>query len=315
MKNPRLSIVVPIFNEAGAISRFMELIDSTFRGDIGLDYECVLVDDGSVDDSWEEICELSDRYPIRAFRLSRNFGKEAALCAGLEKAHGDGVVVMDCDLQHPPELLPRMVSLWMSTGCDMVEARKTRAQYEPFYSKWRARAFYWLFSKLCGIDLEGLCDYKLLSRKVRKAWLDMPERGLFFRGMTAWLGFHREFVEFQVPDIAERESRWSLPGLVDYATRNITAFSTVPLYLLTSAGLLFLLPAAGLACWLVYLKVIGIAITSDLVLILLILLAGGLNMMGLALIGLYVSRIYEETKSRPRYILSEELRSSHLPAL
>jgi len=305
-----LSIVVPLHNEEDTVQHFLATLNEIVSEELEAEYECILVDDGSTDGTWDLLGKLSKRYPIRAFRLSRNFGKEAALCAGLEQANGELTAVMDGDLQHPPELLPKMVQLWKERSCDVVEARKKRADGEPALYKWRAKMFYRLFSRLCGFDLEGLTDFKLLSRRAREAWLQMPERSLFFRGMTSWLGFQREYVEFQVPDIEGRTSRWSTLSLIRYAGRNITAFSTLPLYLLTLAGILFLVPAVGLTIWTLYLKIIGEAVEGIAQIILVLLFSGGLNLMGLSLVGLYLGRIYEETKGRPRYIVRDQCKSS-----
>ena len=300
---PQISVVVPAFNEANSLPTLCRRIDQILTHELGETYELILVDDGSIDNTWDSIQRLTEQFPIRGLRLSRNFGKESALCAGIEMSQGEVVVSMDGDLQHPPELLALMIERWKETGCDLVEAVKTRAQNEGTASRLRAKIFYKVFSVLCGFDLSGMTDYKLLTSSAREAWLNMPERTLFFRGMTNWIGFHRETVQFQVPDIEDRHSRWSFTGLLRYALRNITAFTAVPLYLFAFLGLFFLFPAAILALDTLRRWFQGVAVEGFTTVIILVLLVGGLNFIGLSVLGLYLGRVYEEVKQRPRYII------------
>ncbi len=185
-----LSIVIPLYREGmHLVATLKETLASLDT--LGMAYELILVDDGSPDNTWQVIADQSQLFPaIKGIRLSRNFGKEAALAAGLEQASGDAIVVMDGDLQHPPTLIRTMVQQWKD-GAEVVEAVKQHRGAESLYSKIRAKTFYAIFTRLAGYDLRGASDFKLMDRRVLDAWRGMGERNLFFRGMNAWLGFRR----------------------------------------------------------------------------------------------------------------------------
>ena len=304
---PRLSVVIPCLNEGTHLARSLEVLTKTLEG-TGLTFEVVVVDDGSSDDTWQVLQESAAGHPgLRAFRLSRRFGKEQALCAGLERARGDAVIVMDADLQHPPGLIPDMVRAWQSEGFDVVEAVKSDRGREPFLSRVGARAFYALFRKLSGFDLHQASDFKLLDRRVLASWAEMPERNLFFRGMSAWLGFRRKEIPFDVAPRAGGRSGWSPLRLFRLAVTGITAFSSVPVHVITGLGFLFMVFALILGVQTLYNKLYGEAETGFTTVIVLVLVTGSAIMIGLCVIGLYVSRIYDEVKGRPRYIVAEEL--------
>ena len=184
-----LSVVVPVFREGVQLSAFLASVRD-FLCQCNLPYELVLVDDGSPDETWRVIAgEAKSCQAIRALRLSRNFGKESALCAGLEHARGDAVIVMDADGQHPPSLLPDIVRMWQNSGADIVEAVKCKRGSESLSSKLGALLFYFILNKLSGFHFKGASDFKLMNRKALDAWLRMHERNVFFRGMTVWMGF------------------------------------------------------------------------------------------------------------------------------
>jgi glycosyltransferase involved in cell wall biosynthesis len=307
MEAPILSVVLPCLDEGAHLARSLARLAEVLDG-LGLSYEFVVVDDGSSDDTWAVLTrEARVRPTLRAVRLSRRFGKEQALVAGLERARGQGVLVMDADLQHPPALIPDMVRAWREEHYDVVEAVKTRRGEEPLLSRLGARLFYPLFRRLSGFDLEGASDFKLLDRRVLTAWNAMGERNVFFRGMSAWLGFARRRLEFEVAPRAEGETRWSPLRLLRLALNGITAFSTAPIHLITLLGVLFLLFALGLGLQTLYNKLYGDAETGFTTVIVLVLVVGSLNLISLGLIGLYVARIYEEVKGRPRYVVRAEL--------
>jgi glycosyltransferase involved in cell wall biosynthesis len=240
-------------------------------------------------------------------RLSRRFGKELALTAGLERARGEGVLVMDADLQHPPALIPEMVRAWREERYDVVEAVKTRRGAEPVLARLGARLFYPLFRRLTGFDLEGASDFKLLDRRVLEAWSGMGERNVFFRGMSAWLGFRRKTVPFEVAPRAGGRSGWTPWRLLRLGVNGVTAFSTAPIHVITLVGLVFLAFAFGLGVQTLYNKLSGAAETGFTTVIVLVLMVGSLILISLGVIGLYVARIYEEVKGRPRYVVREEL--------
>ncbi len=301
-----LSVIIPLYREgshlADTLKKIILVLDTLDAG-----YEVVLVDDGSPDDTWQAIKTQSEHYPsVKGIRLSRNFGKESALAAGLEHASGNAVVVMDGDLQHPPALIPLMVKAWQE-GADVVEAIKQHRGRESSYSKARAKIFYQIFTRLTGYDLHGASDFKLMDRRVLEAWRRMGERNLFFRGMNAWLGFKRIQIPFDVPERVDGESGWSILQLARLAMTAVTAFSSAPLHLITFAGVSFVFFALTLGIQTLYLKASGQAVDGFTTVILLLLVIGGVMMLGLGIIGTYIARIYEEVKGRPRYIISEQV--------
>jgi glycosyltransferase involved in cell wall biosynthesis len=237
----------------------------------------------------------------------RNFGKDAALCAGLEHARGDAVILMDADGQHPPSLLPKMVHMWRTSGADIVEAVKSHRGRESLSDKLGALVFYLILNKLSGFDFKGASDFKLMSRKAVNAWLQMHERTVFFRGMTAWMGFTSTHIPFEVVPRKAGRSTWSLLKRLKLALTGITAFSSFPLQLVTFAGAMFFVLSLLLAAETLYLKVMGRAVSGFTTVILLELIIGSCLMMSLGIIGEYLARIYEEVKGRPRYIVTESI--------
>nr|WP_315488474.1 glycosyltransferase family 2 protein [uncultured Rhodoferax sp.] len=301
-----LSIVIPLYREGmHLVATLKETLASLDT--LGMAYELILVDDGSPDNTWQVIADQSQLFPaIKGIRLSRNFGKEAALAAGLEQATGDAIVVMDGDLQHPPTLIHTMVQQWKD-GAEVVEAVKQHRGAESLYSKIRAKIFYAIFSRLAGYDLRGASDFKLMDRRVLDAWRGMGERNLFFRGMNAWLGFRRVQIPFDVPDRTGGESNWSVLQLVRLAMTAVTSFSSAPLQLITFTGAGFAVFALVLGTQTLYQKIAGHAVDGFTTVILLLLVIGGAVMLGLGIIGTYIARIYEEVKGRPRYIVAERV--------
>lgn len=300
-----LSVVIPLYCEGSHLDTTLNEIICALDS-LVTTYELVLVDDGSSDNTWQAIVEQCKLHTcVKGIRLSRNFGKEAALAAGLEHTHGDAIVVMDGDLQHPPSLIPLMVNAWQD-GADVVEAVKRFRGHESVYSKVRAKVFYGIFSRLTGHDLRGASDFKLLDRRVLEAWLKMGERNLFFRGMTSWLGFKRAKISFDVPDRVDGKSGWSLLQLVRLAMTAVTAFSSAPLHLITLSGIGFAIFAVILGAQTLYHKIAGHAVDGFTTVILLLLIIGGAMMLGLGMIGTYIARVYDEVKGRPRYIIAEQ---------
>lgn len=299
-----LSLVIPLYREASHFAESLKEIIAVLQG-IPVRYELVLIDDGSPDSTWDVIeqqCALFSE--VKAARLSRNFGKEAALAAGLEHARGDAVIVMDGDLQHPPTLIPEMVARWRE-GADVVEAVKRVRSKESTFTRFNSWAFYAIFSRLTGFDLRGASDYKLMDRRVVDAWRAMGERNLFFRGMNAWLGFERVQIQYDVDERAGGESGWSTMQLLRLAVTAVASFSSAPLYLLIGTGLGFAAFAAILGAQTLFRKLSGTAVDGFTTIILLLLILGCALMLGMGLIGVYVARIYEEVKRRPRYIIAE----------
>ncbi len=305
--NDMLSVVIPIYNEeriAVGVRRVMGVL-----ADAGIPYELILVDDGSVNDSWNQITDLANEYDaITAIALSRNFGKESALCAGLDAAEGGCCVCMDSDMQHPPEVIPEMYRLWKEEGYEVVEGVKNaRTKENPVY-RFCANTFYKLLKKMSDIDLRNASDFRLLDRKALEAWREMPEKNTFFRGMSTWIGFRRTQVFF---DVAEREtgtSKWSAKGLVELAVNAITSYSSVPLYMSTCFGLLFLIFFLVMFIQTLYMKFAGQAQSGFTTVIILQLIIGSVIMINIGIIGIYIKKIYEEAKGRPRYIIRRKIK-------
>ena len=304
---PLISVVIPLYNEGSQLSELLGDLKRALQ-DVGCRFEVVIVDDGSSDDTWTKVKDEARICPdLRAIRLSRNFGKELALCAGLERAGGDAVIVMDGDGQHPPSLLPLLIENWRTSGADVVEAVKRRRGRESLGSKFGALTFYVILNKLSGFDLKGASDFKLMDRRVLDTWLAMHERNVFFRGMTAWMGFRTIQIPFEVGPRRAGKSGWSYLRRAKLALIGITTFSSFPLHLVTFAGVIFFLFAVGLGIQTLYLKLAGRAFTGFATVILLELIIGSLLMISLGIIGEYLARIYEEVKGRPRYIVSESI--------
>jgi glycosyltransferase involved in cell wall biosynthesis len=304
---PSISVVIPLYNEGSHLSSLLSDLKAALN-ETGCRFEIILVDDGSLDDTWQTIGDQAQSFPsLRAVRLSRNFGKELALCAGLERTRGDAVIVMDGDGQHPPSLLPVMVKTWLSSGADIVQAVKVKRGRESASSKLGALLFYLILNKLSGFELKGASDYKLMNRKVLDTWLAMRERNVFFRGMTAWMGFKTIQIPFDVGQRLAGKSGWSYFRRAKLALVGITTFSSFPLHLVTFAGLVFFVFAVGLGIQTLYLKLAGRAFTGFTTVILLELIIASLLMISLGIIGEYLARIYEEVKARPRYIVTDSI--------
>ncbi len=308
-----LSVVIPVYDEGAGVLDVLGAITPLLLSQ-GLSHEIIFVDDGSGDDTWtyiEQACQ--SRKNVRGLRLTRNFGKDAAVWAGLEAARGEAVLVMDGDRQHPPALIPRMVRLWHETGVDVVEAIKVDRGTESAMHRAGARLFYGLMNHLAGFRLERSSDFKLLSRRAVEALLRLEERNLFFRGLVAWMGFSCMQVPFEVPERTRGRSKWSLRRLVAFSVRSITAFSTLPLHLITGAGVLFLVFALILGAKVLYQWWTGEAVEGFTTVILLQEIIGSLLMLSLGIIGLYLARIYEEVKRRPRSVIREVLPRPAVP--
>lgn len=298
-----LSIVIPVYGEGGHIAQSLGIIRAKLLA-LSTPFELVLVDDGSKDDTWARLEELKTAVPeLRAFSLSRNFGKEAAIFAGLEKSRGDAVIVMDSDLQHPPAMISDMFALWRDQGYDVVNAVKRRRGDEGTVRGLMSRLYYRLFEALAGTRMEGSADFKLIDRSVVKAYCDLPERNLFFRGLVTWMGYRQVDLPFAVEARTGGGTKWSLRKLLALALNSISAFSTVPLQFVTTIGGLFLIFAVGLGLQTLYLKFAGGAEEGFPTVILVLLISSSVLMIALGIIGQYLARIYDEVKRRPRYLL------------
>ena len=269
------------------------------------DYEVVLVDDGSKDSTWQEIAELFNENPrVVGVRFSRNFGKEAAVMAGISTAKGDAVIVMDSDLQHPPEYIPGMIEKWQE-GYKIVEAVKKSRGKESFLYKISTGLFYKTLKKMSGLDMANSSDYKLLDRTVVDKIKEFKEGQLFFRGLVDWVGYERYVLKIDVRERKIGKSKFKFKSLFKLALNAITSFSSSLLYITAFLGGLFFISALILGIQTIYNKVVGISASGFTTVILLQLIIGSLVMFCLAIIGIYIGKIYEEVKRRPQYIISE----------
>lgn len=298
-----LSVVIPAFNEQENIPAAAEKLSEILSP--VTDFELIFVDDGSRDNTWNIIKELSEKdKSVKGLHFSRNFGKEGAIFAGLKAASGDCVAVIDCDLQHPPQLLPDMLSAWKN-GAEVVEAVKSSRGKEGIIYKLFAKSFYRMMKNGSNINLDGASDYKLMDRKVVDALNDMPERLTFFRALSCWVGFKTERIEFDVAPRNAGKTKWSFRKLFKYALSSITSFTNVPMQIITVSGILFFIFAIILGVQTIVNFCMGTAADGFSTVILLILIVGSILMLGIGIIGYYLSKIYEEIKCRPRYIVSE----------
>lgn len=303
--NRMVSVIIPAFNEEGMIEKTAETVGKILA-EAQISYEILFVNDGSGDRTWEKIRQVSrktgDR--IRGISFSKNFGKEAAIFAGMYYAKGDCSVVIDCDLQHPPEKIVEMYRLW-EQGYEVVEAVKADRGKESFLHTFSAGCFYRLISRATKIDMSRASDFKLLDRKAVTVLLNMREKSAFFRALSSWVGFKTTQVEFEVQERTVGESKWSTWSLIRYAVSNITSFSSAPMQIVTILGTVMLFAALVVGGTALYQKAAGIALGGFTTVIILELFTGSIIMISLGIIGYYISKIYEEIKGRPRYIVSE----------
>ncbi len=299
-----LSIVLPAYNEEQNIANTARVLDQVLT-EAAIEYELVFISDGSKDGTFREIQQVSaSNLRVKGAQFSRNFGKEAGIFAGLELTTGDAVIVMDCDLQHPPQVIPEMWKLWQE-GAEVVEGIKKSRGKESLGYKLSAGLFYRIMSKLIKMDMNASSDYKLLDRKVVEVLLTLPERNTFFRALTFWAGFETRSVEYEVQERQYGESKWSFFSLMKYAISNATSFSTMPLQMITVMGVVSILFSVILAIQTLIKFLMGTAVEGFTTVILLILIIGGFLMISLGIIGHYLARIYEEVKGRPKYIISK----------
>ena len=299
-----LSIVLPAYNEEQNIANTVKVLSEILEQN-KIDYELVFISDGSRDGTYAEIVKAAAENPrVKGAEFSRNFGKEAGIFAGLELASGDAVIVMDCDLQHPPQLIPQMWKLWQN-GVEVVEGVKSDRGKESLGYKLSAGLFYRIMSKLIKIDMSASSDFKLLDRKVVDVLLGLPERNTFFRALSFWAGFRTESLPYEVQERQFGKSKWSFWSLMKYAISNVTSFSTLPLQLVTVLGMISILFSVVLAIQTLVRFLMGNSLGGFTTVILLILIIGGFLMLSLGIIGHYIARIYEEVKGRPKYIISK----------
>lgn len=299
-----ISVILPAYNEEQMIATAAETLSGILDAE-SIPFELLFINDGSWDHTWDEICKAREKDPrVCGVCFSRNFGKEAAMFAGLEKARGDCCVVLDCDLQHPPEKIIEMYRLW-EQGYEVVEGIKRDRGEETGLHRFAANSFYGLISRATGMDMASSSDFKLLDRKVVDALNAMPERNVFFRALSFWVGFKKAEVTYDVRERTVGESKWSTRSLIRYAVTNIGSFSSAPLHAVTIMGIITLIISIIFSIVALVQKLAGTALGGFTTVIILLLFIGSLIMISLGIIGYYIARIYDEIKGRPRYIIEE----------
>ena len=304
-----LSVVLPAYNEEEMIPVTAGELTMRLREE-KIPYELIFVSDGSSDGTWEAIerAAKQDR-GIRGLEFSRNFGKDSAIFAGMAQARMDAVAVMDCDLQHPVDTLVAMYRIW-ENGSEVVEGvKESRGRENVVYRK-GSEWFYRGLSRALKLNMENASDFKLMDRKVVESLLRMPERHLFFRGLSAWAGYRTTRVAYQVEERRMGRSKWNWGSLISYGFRNLVAFTTLPLQFVTIAGGIGLLGSLALAVYSLIRYFQGQAVEGYTTILLVLLVIGSSIMISLGIIGFYIGKIYDEVRRRPRYLISRMTQSS-----
>ena len=298
-----LSIIVPCFNEEESIDLFygetIKYID---------DFEIIFVDDGSKDNTLEKIKNLCNEHDtVQYISFSRNFGKEAALYAGLKYSKGDYVAIMDVDLQDPPNLLPKMLETLQNSEYDIVATRRVNREGEPKIRSLFARLFYRLINGISDLELvDGERDYRLMTRQVANSLLELPEYNRFSKGLFNWIGFKTKWIEYENIERAHGESTWSFWGLVKYSIEGILAFTTLPLQISTVMGIIFSIMAFIMLIFVIARKLMfSDPVAGWTSTICVILFLGGIQLFSIGILGRYIEKIYLESKNRPIYIIEE----------
>lgn len=303
-RNGMLSVVIPAFNEQDNIAAAVSRISHLLRHN-NIPFEIIFVNDGSKDGTWDIIDSIASEHPeVSGISFSRNFGKEAAILAGLSAAEGECAAVIDCDMQHPPETLVEMYAKWQE-GYEVIAGIKSSRSSERADRRMSAGIFYKIMSSSTGIDMSRSSDFRLLDRQAIQAILSLPERNMFFRALSSWIGYKTATVEFQVQERNHGKSKWSTLSLIRYALSNIISFTYAPMQIVTGLGLLTLMTAIIIGIQTLVKYASGTAVEGFTTVIILLLFIGSIIMICMGIIGWYIAQIYEEIKGRPRYIISD----------
>ncbi|MBQ9136536.1 MAG: glycosyltransferase family 2 protein [Lachnospiraceae bacterium] len=306
-----LSVIVPCYNEEENVPYFYEefIKNESFLKEKEIDWELLYVDDGSKDKTAAEVKKLHEKDErVHLFSFSRNFGKEAAMYAGLEKSKGDYVVIMDVDLQDPPSILPEMFS-YIEQGYDSVATRRVSRKGEPPIRSFFARMFYRMMKKISKTEMmDGARDYRLMTRQMVDAILEMKEYNRFTKGIFGWVGFNTKWIEFENVERVKGETKWNFWKLLLYSIEGITAFSTAPLSFAAVMGVLFCIFAFILIVFIVVRTLVfGDPVSGWPSLVCIISLISGVQLFCLGIVGQYLAKTYMEVKRRPIYLLKEEI--------
>ena len=302
-----IAIVIPAWNEASTIGNNLSEINRCIKDIEATKFSLLVIDDGSEDGTAEIVRKISSEADIAVslICLSRHFGKEAAILAGLEHSQDyDAVIVMDSDLQHPPTLIADMVRDWQS-GFQIVEGVKNSRGNESLLRNILVRGYYRIFTFFTGLSIEGESDFKLLDAAVVSAYCDLTENNRFFRGLISWLNYPTKKIPFNVPDSSRPDSSWSVSNLFRYALSSVTSFTAFPLQIVTFLGGITFFISLVIGGKAFFDKLTGNAVDGFTTVILLILMIGSILMFSIGLIGVYVGKIYDEVKKRPKYVIDQ----------
>lgn len=309
---PTLSVIIPVHNERTVLpvchARLTEVL-----APLEIPYETLFVDDGSQDDSGNYLSALAFTTPaVKVVRLSRNFGKEAAMTAGLDQASGAAVIILDADLQDPPELIPKMIDAWRH-GADVVCMRRRLREGEGWIKRTSAHTFYRLLSHLSNVPIpEDTGDFRLLSRRAVDVLKQLPERNRYMKGLFAWIGMPTRVLEYDRAPRAAGKSKWGYPGLLRLAFEGITSFSTAPLHWVTGLGLFAAAGGGMFGMWIVVKTLLlGNAVEGYPSLMAMITFLGGVQLLTIGLLGEYIGKTYMETKKRPLYVIRDVIETTN----
>jgi polyisoprenyl-phosphate glycosyltransferase len=302
-----LSIVVPCFNEEGCLPELHQRLADSARKAVGEDYEIVLVNDGSVDASWSIMRSLAAGDPhVVAVNLSRNHGHQLALTAGLDLCRGEAILIIDADLQDPPELLAEMLRVMRAEDADVVYGVRRSRSGETAFKRATAHGFYRLLSRATEVDIPlDAGDFRLMSRRALDALLAMPEQARFIRGMVAWIGFRQLPFAYDRQERFAGETKYPLRKMISFAFDALTGFSSAPLKLASQFGIGLSIGSVALIVYIAYAWASGLSIPGWTSLMLIVVVLGAVQMFVLALMGEYIGRLYNEAKGRPLYIVQE----------
>lgn len=307
-KKELITVIVPCYNEQESVELFYQEIDTVMKVMSEQDFELIFVDDGSKDSTLSIVKSLSTKdHRVKYLSFSRNFGKESAIYAGLEHAHGDYVVLMDADLQDPPKLLPEMFRYVKEEGYDSVATRRVTRKGEPVIRSFFARQFYKIMNLISSTDVvDGARDYRLMNRKFVDALLELKEYNRFSKGLFGWVGFKTKWLEYENINRVAGETKWSFWKLLLYSIEGIVAFSTMPLLISAVTGIVF----CFLAMIFVIIIIVRTMIFDDPVsgwpsMVCIMLFLGGIQLFCIGILGEYFAKIYMEVKNRPKYLLEE----------
>ena len=306
--NPKISFVIPVFNEEGSLGALLERLSAILQP-LNLTYEIIFVDDGSTDRSFEIITGMvQNDSRIRALKFSRNFGHMVSLSAGLDHVQGQATITMDADLQHPPELIPELIQKWQE-GAEVVNTKREENRDAGLIKKMTASLFYWLINKIAKINLPShAADYRLLDRKVVEILKGMRERSRFLRGLISWVGFRQAVVPYRADFRYAGKTKYSFTRMLYFAIDGITSFSSFPLRLSAYFGFILAFFSFLYIVYALYIRLF----TQDAVpgwtsVLVAVLFIGGIQMIFLGIIGEYLSRVFEEAKQRPLYVIDKKV--------